>query len=66
MTRSPATLERLRALSGDSVHWAGLSPRPGFDGWSDDHASMLPVIRWDNFFGGLRRAMFFLQAKSGS
>jgi spermidine synthase len=47
LSRNPATLERLRALSGDdSVNWEPIEPRPGFAGWSDDHASILPIINF--------------------
>jgi SAM-dependent methyltransferase len=51
MSRNPATLERLRALSGDDANqWETVVPRPGFAGWSDDHASILPVINWPSFW----------------
>jgi SAM-dependent methyltransferase len=47
LSRNPATLERLKALSGDdSVNWEPIEPRPGFAGWSDDHASILPIINF--------------------
>jgi SAM-dependent methyltransferase len=47
LSRNPATLERLKALSGDdSVNWEPIQPRPGFAGWSDDHASILPIINF--------------------
>jgi len=47
LSRNPATLERLKALSGDdSVNWEPVQLRPGFAGWSDDHASILPIINF--------------------
>ena len=47
MSRNPEALNRLVRLSGkDSMAWSVLEPRPGFDGWSDDFASILPLIRW--------------------
>jgi SAM-dependent methyltransferase len=47
LSRNAGTLERLKALSGDeSVNWEPVQPRPGFAGWSDDHASILPIINF--------------------
>jgi SAM-dependent methyltransferase len=47
LSRNGATLDRLKALSGDdSVNWEPIAPRPGFAGWSDDHASILPIINF--------------------
>jgi len=47
LSRNPATLDRLKALSGDdSVNWEPVRLRPGFAGWSDDHASILPIINF--------------------
>ncbi|MDQ1674841.1 MAG: hypothetical protein QOC98_3403, partial [Frankiaceae bacterium] len=47
LSRNPATIDRLKALSGDdSVNWEPIEPRPGFAGWSDDHASILPIINF--------------------
>lgn len=47
LSRNPETLVRLTTLSGpDAANWEALSPRPGFAGWSDDHASILPIINW--------------------
>ena len=49
LSRNPPTLERLKALSGDdSFNWQPLEPRPGFAGWSDDHASILPIINFSS------------------
>jgi SAM-dependent methyltransferase len=47
LSRDPATINRLVALSGDdSIYWEVVEPRPGFAGWSDDHASILPIINF--------------------
>ncbi|MBV9884265.1 MAG: fused MFS/spermidine synthase [Sphingomonadaceae bacterium] len=51
LSRNPATLDRLKAASGDDgVNWEPLSPRPGFAGWSDDHASILPIINFHSMW----------------
>ncbi|UZK66861.1 fused MFS/spermidine synthase [Sphingomonas sp. M1-B02] len=42
LSRNPRTLARLTA--GNSG-WAPLEPRPGFTEWTDDFASVVPVIR---------------------
>jgi hypothetical protein len=44
MSASSETFERLVQLSGEE--WIALPPRPGFAPWTDDHASVLPLIRW--------------------
>ena len=44
MSRSEETMERLTASSGEP--WRLLEARPGFAAWTDDHASLLPLIRW--------------------
>ena len=47
MSRNPATIDRMIELSGeDSTNWTTLEPRRGFAGWSDDHASILPIINY--------------------
>jgi SAM-dependent methyltransferase len=47
LSRNPATIDRLVQLSGsDSMNWTVLEPRRGFSGWSDDHASILPIINY--------------------
>jgi hypothetical protein len=47
MSRNPRAIDRLVLASGkDSIDWSVLEPRPGFDGWSDDFATILPLIRW--------------------
>jgi spermidine synthase len=51
LTRNPETLQRLLQLSGDdATAWRSLDPRPGFTGWTDDHASILPIINFDAFW----------------
>jgi hypothetical protein len=53
LSRNPATIERLIALSGgDSIYWEPVVPRPGFAGWSDDHASILPIINFRSMLPG--------------
>lgn len=51
LSRNPDTLSRLMQLSGDDATvWRSLDPRPGFAGWTDDHASILPIINFDAFW----------------
>ena len=40
----PGTIEQLTAR--DAAAWQNLSPRPGFRVWRDDHASLLPLIKY--------------------
>ena len=48
LSRNPDTLRRLVQLSGDDWSaWSSLDPRPGFSGWTDDHASILPIFNFD-------------------
>jgi len=42
LSRSPRALAALKARSGA---WRPLVAEPGFDGWTDDHASLVPVLR---------------------
>jgi hypothetical protein len=45
MTRQPETMTMLRMASGeDGALWRPLATRAGFDGWSDDYASILPLL----------------------
>ncbi|MBA4748397.1 MAG: fused MFS/spermidine synthase [Sphingopyxis sp.] len=53
---------RLAALTGalvdrDSAEapgvWAATQAQSGFSGWTDDYASILPVVQWKNLFPGL-------------
>ena len=51
LSRNPASIDRLVALSGDdSMYWEVVQPRPGFSGWSDDHASILPIINFPSLW----------------
>ena len=43
LSQSPETIGRL--TSGDRA-WSDLSGRAGFRAWTDDHASLLPLIRY--------------------
>jgi spermidine synthase len=40
LSRDPATLARLTG-----GQWQPLAPKPGFTPWTDDHASVVPVMR---------------------
>jgi spermidine synthase len=42
LSQSPQTLDRL--IRGSGEQWEPLTPRPGFAPWTDDHASVLPLI----------------------
>jgi SAM-dependent methyltransferase len=44
MSRNPAMLDQLERASGKEV-WHPLHARAGFVGWTDDHASILPLIK---------------------
>jgi SAM-dependent methyltransferase len=44
MTRDGDTMRRLRIASGAPEHWKPLERRPGFPGWTDDYASILPLL----------------------
>nr|WP_114950757.1 fused MFS/spermidine synthase [Sphingosinicella terrae] len=47
LSREPESIDRLVRLSGeDSINWTMLESRPGFSGWTDDHASILPIISY--------------------
>ena len=47
MSSDAAVLDRLRAQPG-AAQWDDL-PAPAAKSWTDDHASILPYIMWDNF-----------------
>lgn len=49
MAREPATLDRL-AKTAPAFAWGPLGA-PAPRAWSDDHASILPYIRWGNLMG---------------
>jgi SAM-dependent methyltransferase len=44
MTRDEGALRNLLLASGAPAHWKPLEGRPGFAGWSDDYASILPLL----------------------
>jgi hypothetical protein len=44
LSRDPAQLDRLEYLTRPQ-DWQLLRPRPGFSAWTDDHASILPVLK---------------------
>jgi SAM-dependent methyltransferase len=47
LSRNPQAIDRLVQASGeDSFEWEMLEPRRDFAGWTDDYASILPLIRW--------------------
>ena len=43
---SPAADTLGRMIRGSSADWAPLARSPGFDAWTDDHASVLPLVHW--------------------
>jgi len=45
MSRDPAALERLIRTSKDPAAWVTLEGRPGFPGWTDNYASILPLLK---------------------
>lgn len=48
MARDPATLARLEAAGGETVGgaaWEPVEARPGFRPWTDDYATILPLLR---------------------
>jgi SAM-dependent methyltransferase len=45
MTRDPRTLQTLIAASGPGAGWKRIEERPGFPGWTDDYASILPLLK---------------------
>jgi hypothetical protein len=51
LSRDSNSLFALRIFSGEDAHlWHPLGLRPGFAGWSDDHASIIPLLEdWRNF-----------------
>ena len=56
LSRNPATIDRLVQLSGDdSMNWTMLERRPGFAGWSDDHASILPILNYESLLPAMLR-----------
>jgi spermidine synthase len=56
LSRNPATIQRLLELSGEErMAWQPLYAAPGFSGWSDDHASILPIINYDSLLPRMLR-----------
>lgn len=45
LARDPAVLDRLAAASGKD-RWKPLERDPKFTGWTDDFASILPLLKW--------------------
>ena len=45
MARDPATVKRLLAAGGGET-WTEVRSRPGFQPWTDDYATVLPLIEW--------------------
>lgn len=45
MSRSEQSLDRLIAAGDPPSAWEPLVPRPGFAGWTDDHSSILPLLK---------------------
>lgn len=45
LSPSATTLNRLEGASG-SAHWNPIAPSPGFATWTDEHSSILPIIKW--------------------
>jgi hypothetical protein len=46
LSRDPMAIDRLIELSGEeSMYWEVIETRPGFAGWTDDHASILPILQ---------------------
>jgi hypothetical protein len=44
MTRDRSTMQALLKASGAPQTWRKLENRPGFPGWTDDYASILPLL----------------------
>ena len=44
LSRDPATLSRMVEVT-DPEGWQALERRPGFAGWTDDYASILPLLK---------------------
>jgi SAM-dependent methyltransferase len=44
LSRDPARLDQLAHLDGPRT-WQLIEPRPGVSGWTDDHASILPILK---------------------
>jgi hypothetical protein len=55
MTMDKDSLMTLRIASADDAHlWRPLVSRPGFPGWTDDYASILPLLEdWHAWLPGV-------------
>ncbi|MET1110233.1 MAG: fused MFS/spermidine synthase [Allosphingosinicella sp.] len=55
MAKDEATLMTLRIASAEDAHlWRPLLGRPGFPGWTDDYASILPLLEdWQAWLPGV-------------
>jgi SAM-dependent methyltransferase len=49
LTRNRQTMEDLIAVSGAGKAWRKLETRPAFAGWSDDYATILPLLKKPDF-----------------
>jgi spermidine synthase len=45
LSRNPETIRKLMALSAANAEWFKLEKRDGFPGWSDDYASIIPILK---------------------
>lgn len=45
MSRSQDTLDRMLFSSGKFAKWEILKPKPGFKPWTDDYATILPLLK---------------------
>lgn len=45
MSRDALAIDNLIFASAREADWQQVKPRAGFSGWSDDHASILPLLR---------------------
>ena len=43
LSRDPATI---RTLAAAEPHWVPLVPRAGFEAWTDDYSTILPLLKW--------------------
>jgi SAM-dependent methyltransferase len=49
LSRDPRMLDNLVSASGPDNQWVALRTRPGFSGWTDDYASVLPLLKPPRF-----------------
>ncbi len=45
LSRNRDTIDKLVGLSGEDAEWLKIERWPGFSGWSDDYASIIPILR---------------------